>query len=47
MRTSARLIALNGSARAEDRRRAAEAGLDAHIAKPASPRALLDLVART
>jgi signal transduction histidine kinase len=41
---SARLIAVTGYARPEDRRRAEEAGFDAHIAKPPSPEALLELV---
>jgi CheY-like chemotaxis protein len=43
-RSSARLIALTGYARPEDRRRAREAGFDAHIAKPPSLEALLDML---
>ncbi len=41
---STRLIALSGYAQAEDRRRAKEAGFDAHLAKPASLEALLAAV---
>lgn len=41
---STRLIALSGYAQAEDRRRAREAGFDAHLAKPASLEALLAAV---
>ena len=37
---SARLIALTGSGRDEDRRRAKEAGFDEHLTKPADPVAL-------
>ncbi|BDG08552.1 ATP-binding response regulator [Anaeromyxobacter paludicola] len=40
----ARLIALSGYALPEDRRRAEEAGFDAHVAKPPAVEALLDLV---
>jgi signal transduction histidine kinase/CheY-like chemotaxis protein len=41
-----RLIALSGYAQPEDRRRSLEAGFDAHVSKPASLEALLDLVAQ-
>jgi len=37
---SARLIALTGYGRAEDRRRAEEAGFDGHLLKPVEPAAL-------
>jgi CheY-like chemotaxis protein len=40
-----RLIALTGYGQHEDRRRAEQAGFDAHVTKPADPRALLELVA--
>ncbi|HEU4385057.1 MAG TPA: transporter substrate-binding domain-containing protein [Anaeromyxobacteraceae bacterium] len=40
------LIALSGYAQAEDTRRAAEAGFDAHLAKPADVEELAALVAR-
>jgi CheY-like chemotaxis protein len=40
-----RLIALTGYGEHEDRRRAEEAGFDAHVTKPADPQALLALVA--
>jgi two-component system CheB/CheR fusion protein len=42
--SSARLIALTGYALPEDRRRAREAGFDAHVAKPPAVDALLELV---
>jgi two-component system CheB/CheR fusion protein len=38
---STRLVALSGYAQAEDRRRAANAGFDAHLPKPPSLSALL------
>jgi len=41
-----RLIALTGYAQPEDRAHALEAGFDAHIPKPASPDALLAVLAR-
>ena len=40
-----RLIALTGYGEQEDRRRAEQAGFDAHVTKPADPHALLALVA--
>jgi PAS domain S-box-containing protein len=40
------LVALTGWGAAEDRRKTAEAGFDAHLVKPAEPRAVLELVAR-
>jgi CheY-like chemotaxis protein len=40
-----RLIALTGYGEQEDRRRAEQAGFDAHVTKPADPQALLALVA--
>jgi CheY-like chemotaxis protein len=40
-----RLIALTGYGSAEDRRRALEAGFDAHLVKPADPAELRRLVA--
>jgi CheY-like chemotaxis protein len=43
---STRLVALSGYAQPEDRRRAAEAGFDHHISKPAAIEALLAIVAR-
>jgi two-component system CheB/CheR fusion protein len=43
---STRLIALSGYAQPEDRRRALEAGFDAHLAKPVSLDALLAAVTR-
>jgi len=43
----ARLIAISGYGLAEDKTRAAEAGFDAHITKPASVDHLLDLVSQT
>ncbi len=39
------LVALTGYGQAEDRRRAREAGFDAHLVKPVAPEALLDLIA--
>jgi signal transduction histidine kinase/ActR/RegA family two-component response regulator len=39
------LVALTGYGQAEDRRRAEEAGFDAHLVKPVAPDALLDLLA--
>jgi two-component system CheB/CheR fusion protein len=42
---SAYLIALTGYGQAEDRRRAAEAGFDAHLVKPVDPEALVSLLA--
>jgi two-component system CheB/CheR fusion protein len=42
----ARLVAVTGYALPEDRRRAAEAGFDLHIAKPPSPDQLHDALAR-
>ncbi len=36
-----RMVALSGYAQQEDRRRSREAGFDAHLAKPADPRAML------
>jgi CheY-like chemotaxis protein len=44
---AARLIALTGYGQDEDRRRAAEAGFDEHLTKPADPAALEALIART
>lgn len=41
-----RAIALTGYARLEDRRRAAEAGFDAHLTKPVSVRELTETIAR-
>jgi CheY-like chemotaxis protein len=41
------LIALTGWAKDEDRRKTKEAGFDAHLAKPASPAALLALLSTT
>jgi CheY-like chemotaxis protein len=43
---STRLIALSGYAQPEDRRRAAEAGFDQHISKPAAMEVLLAAVAK-
>jgi signal transduction histidine kinase/CheY-like chemotaxis protein len=40
-----RLVALSGFAQEEDRRRAREAGFDAHVAKPPDPEELASLVA--
>ncbi|BDG09541.1 hybrid sensor histidine kinase/response regulator [Anaeromyxobacter paludicola] len=42
----ARLVAVSGYAQPEDRRRAAEAGFDEHVAKPPDPAALERLLAR-
>lgn len=42
--SSARLIAVTGYAQPEDRRRAEEAGFDAHVRKPPSLDTLLELV---
>jgi signal transduction histidine kinase len=42
-----RLVALTGYGQASDRRRAEEAGFDAHVTKPADPQALLRLVMRS
>ena len=39
------LVALTGYGEAEDRRRAVEAGFDAHLVKPADPAALQELLA--
>ena len=39
-----RLIALTGYGQPEDRRKAVEAGFDAHVAKPVDPRALSELI---
>ncbi len=36
-----RMVALSGYAQQEDRRKSREAGFDAHLAKPADPRAML------
>lgn len=41
-----RLIAVTGYGQEEDRRRALEAGFDAHLVKPAEPARLLDAIAR-
>jgi two-component system CheB/CheR fusion protein len=43
---STRLVALSGYAQPEDRQRAAEAGFDQHIAKPAAMEDLLATVAQ-
>jgi PAS domain S-box-containing protein len=40
------IVALTGWGQAEDRRRTQEAGFDAHLVKPADPRAIADLLAR-
>jgi CheY-like chemotaxis protein len=42
---AARLIALSGYGRDEDRRRAREAGFDDHLTKPADPAALATIIA--
>jgi CheY-like chemotaxis protein len=42
---SARLVAVTGYGQAEDRRRAEQAGFDAHVTKPPDPRLLLALLA--
>lgn len=42
---SARLVALTGYGQAEDRRRALEAGFDAHLVKPVDPDNLVKLLA--
>jgi CheY-like chemotaxis protein len=42
---SARLVAVTGYGQAEDRRRAEQAGFDAHVTKPPDPRRLLALLA--
>jgi signal transduction histidine kinase/ActR/RegA family two-component response regulator len=39
------LVALTGYGQAEDRRRAREAGFDAHLVKPVAPETVLDLIA--
>jgi CheY-like chemotaxis protein len=39
------LVALTGCGQQEDKRRAREAGFDAHLTKPFDPRVLLDLIA--
>jgi CheY-like chemotaxis protein len=39
-----RLVALSGYAQAEDRARAARAGFDSHLAKPADPDAIRRLL---
>jgi CheY-like chemotaxis protein len=39
-----RLIALTGYGQAEDRRRSAEAGFDAHLVKPVSASALVGVL---
>jgi CheY-like chemotaxis protein len=41
------LVALSGYAQPEDRRRAAEAGFDRHVAKPPDPGELERLLANT
>ncbi|MEX2205477.1 MAG: response regulator [Myxococcota bacterium] len=43
--TRARIIAITGYARDEDRRRSLEAGFDGHLVKPVDPEALLALLA--
>jgi CheY-like chemotaxis protein len=43
---SMRLIAISGYGQAEDRRRALEAGFDAHLVKPVDPDILTRLLAR-
>jgi CheY-like chemotaxis protein len=40
------LVALTGYGQAEDRRRAGEAGFDAHVVKPVDPTELADLLSR-
>jgi CheY-like chemotaxis protein len=40
-----RLVAVSGYAQAEDRERAARAGFDAHVAKPADPALIARLLA--
>ena len=40
------LVAITGCVRAEDRRRAIEAGIDVYLLKPVDPAALLGLLAR-
>ena len=40
------LVAVTGYGQEEDRRRAAEAGFDAHLVKPADPLALQELLAQ-
>ena len=42
--STVRLIALTGYGQAEDRRRSAEAGFDAHLVKPVSAAALLGVL---
>jgi PAS domain S-box-containing protein len=44
-RESMRLIAITGYGQTEDRRRALEAGFDAHLTKPVAPEQLADLIA--
>jgi two-component system, sensor histidine kinase len=44
-RESMRLIAITGYGQTEDRRRALEAGFDAHLTKPVEPEQLADLIA--
>ena len=39
-----RLVALTGYGQAEDRRRALDAGFDAHVAKPVDPGTMEDLL---
>ncbi len=42
---AAKLLALTGYGRDEDRRAALKAGFDGHLAKPVDPARLLDIVA--
>jgi CheY-like chemotaxis protein/anti-sigma regulatory factor (Ser/Thr protein kinase) len=44
-RESMRLIAITGYGQSEDRRRALEAGFDAHLTKPVEPEQLAELIA--
>jgi CheY-like chemotaxis protein len=43
---STRLVALSGYARPEDKKRAREAGFDAHVAKPPELEALTEIMAK-
>src|SRR6185295_19285721 len=42
----AMLVAFSGYGQEEDRRRAAEAGFDRHVVKPADPQTIYDLLAQ-